>query len=131
MARHSQQHRYKQKRPGRQATARRSQHIQKHYNRNTKTSGDRRRKLLPSVASSESHTQHYGGTKVAMLRTLWFCLAAAVEFTGGDVTIPQQFHSLWNVVERNQEDPRIAVLVGNERPQICIAQGVVHCCGPG
>ena len=68
---------------------------------------------------------------MAMLRTLWFCLAAAVEFTGGDVTIPQQFHSFWNVVELNQEDPRIAVLVGNERPQICIAQGVVHCCGPG
>jgi len=32
-------------------------------------------------------------------------------------------------VECNQEDPLIVVLVGKERPQICIAQGVVHCRG--
>ena len=54
-----------------------------------------------------------------------------MEFPARVVIIPQQFHSLWNVVERNQQYPRIAVLVGNERPLIWIAQGVVHCRGPG
>ena len=54
-----------------------------------------------------------------------------MEFPARVVIIPQQFHSLWNVVERNQEDPRIVMLAGNERPQICIAQGVLHCRGPG
>lgn len=36
----------------------------KWYDRNTGTSGDRPRNLLPSHFS-ESHTQHYGGTNVA------------------------------------------------------------------
>ena len=43
-------------RPGRQATARHAEHIQKHYNRNTKTSGDRPRKLLPSHFLRKPHT---------------------------------------------------------------------------